>query len=127
MDRLRTYRRSGSGLALLALVLQIVLAFGHIHRPAAPTALAGHAAPAGVLADRHPSAPDPLPASDDGDDDGGCAICAAMATLHAFQPSAAPSLPPLTLRVLIERRATSRARLPSAIATAFQPRGPPTA
>ena len=81
--------RSGARLGLLALALQLVLSFAHIHPlPAQITALS---APAGV-----PSGPD-LPLAD-----GDCAICASIAAFAALDlPQQAGFLPPVTAAEIV--------------------------
>ena len=67
MGLIRTYRRSGSWLALVALLLQIVLSFGHVHGLAEFADAPGHAA----LAAAAPTSPVEPPGSDpDGDHHG---------------------------------------------------------
>jgi Protein of unknown function (DUF2946) len=89
MRGLRAIRRFGAGLGLFALLLQLTLAFGHIHpEDVVGTAAAGVAqkaagnAPAGRDQDRHaPGAP-----HDD------CPICAAMHLAGTIVLPAPPAL-----------------------------------
>jgi len=120
----RAHRRGGSRLALLALLLQLALSFGHSHPLAEP---ASSAATAASVVAVHPAAPDqPAPSPDDGDGDG-CAICATLAMLHSVLASVPPALPlplaGLALARIAERAPTIAARA----AAAFQPRAPPAA
>ncbi|MBN8964784.1 MAG: hypothetical protein J0H89_05240 [Rhizobiales bacterium] len=88
MGWVRTHRRSAAVTALFALLLQLTLAFGHVHGvkagepPAAASAATGNAAGS--------SPPD----SDHRHNDDYCAICAAMTLLSVAQAAAAPALPP---------------------------------
>ncbi len=87
----RTQRGFGSGLALFALTLQLVLSFGHVHLygvrggSATATVMAGAKAPASL-----PS-PAQYPANDADDY---CAICAAI---HLTATSFLPQVPQLSV------------------------------
>ncbi|WP_445491992.1 hypothetical protein [Rhodopseudomonas sp. RCAM05734] len=71
MKWFRTHIRNGSRLALLALAIQLVLSFGHIH-PASAQAPTGSAIASLHLPTDQLPAPDQHPADN-------CAICAVMA------------------------------------------------
>jgi hypothetical protein len=120
----RSNRRFGGRLALLALAVQIVLSFGHIHRedifgPARPgttatqTAAVDSQSPPGDHSSKHP--------------DDYCAICATISLLSTSSVAAAPPLPlPVVFhaiehvdRVIVAVIATRR--------TPFQSRAPPAA
>jgi hypothetical protein len=100
-------------MALLALVLQLGLAFGHVH--------AIHAAQNAPAA----SAVSPSdPASGDPDDDY-CATCAIMALLTGAQTASAPAVaPPVIWGVAEITVAPQRTHLESS-RTAFRSRAPP--
>ena len=117
MGWFRSHRRPGTWLALLALALQLVLSFGHIH-----VAAAGSATINAIAVDAAgPSAPAP----DNDRHDDYCAICAVLSLLNGAQIAAPPAIAPLlpfvsTAFAVIEEAArvvTSRA--------AFHSRAPP--
>jgi hypothetical protein len=87
MRWIRTNRRHASGLALAAMALQLVLAFGHLHLDLrashAPAATVAHTKTAAV-----PASPTQHPASDNDY----CAICA---TIHLASTSFLPDAPQL--------------------------------
>ena len=126
MGLIRTYRRSGSWLALVALLLQIVLSFGHVHGLAEFADANGHAALAAAQAS--PAEP---PGSDPDDDHHGapdlCAICATLALVHAGVAATPPALPLPALAGSADSRALPAPAHAALNATAFQPRAPPTA
>ena len=131
MTWFRRHIRTGSRLALFALVLQFVLSFGHVHWEAAQAAAAipsqnSLAHEQGVIPDaasqtqQHPS----------GHDDGApsnepCAICAvmAMASQMLFATAALLPLPDAIEQSFLVTDA--RFALPGAPWPAFQSRGPP--
>jgi hypothetical protein len=113
-----------SRLALLALAVQFVLAFGHIHHddiygPARPAAAIAAAVPDGSL---------PLPADQPakhGDDY--CAICATISMLGNSFVAAAPTLPLPAAAHAIEQLDLVVAVFIAPSRAAFQSRAPPTA
>jgi hypothetical protein len=123
----RANKRYGGRLALLALAVQLVLSFGHIHRediygPArAASGAAAIALPA--VADAQPLPTDhPSKHTDDY-----CAICATMSLLGSSFAAAPPQLP-----LPFESRAVEHAdRVAVAVVAprraAFQSRAPPAA
>jgi len=121
MSWFRANIKDGSRLALFALALQFVLAFGHAHWLTAPDGTS-----AGV-AERHTGAP---PASQDPDQQpstDGCAICAVTAMAQSILLSPAPVL---TLPRAVEFRLPIATATPVSrvvVETAFQPRAPPIA
>ena len=120
----RTHRRGGSRLALLALLLQLVLSFGHSHPLTEP---ASSVATAASVAAVHPAAPDqPAPSPDDHDGDG-CAICATLAMLHSVLAAVPPALPLPLAGPAIARSAEPAPTIAARSAAAFQPRAPPAA
>ena len=89
MGSIQRHRRHGALLALAALVLQIVLSFGHVHlhgvAQSAPAAITHPIA----LADKNSQTPAPIR----GDNDEYCAICASIfLASSAFAPTP-PQLP----------------------------------
>jgi uncharacterized protein involved in copper resistance len=122
----RAHRLVGSRLALLALLLQMVLSFGHSH-PSADAAAAGLAATPVEVTDSLLAASDqPAPSHDDHDDDG-CAICATLAMAHSVLAAMPPALPLPQSGLAIERSAEPAALVAVRAAAAFQPRAPPAA
>lgn len=84
MGWIQRHRRHGALLALAALVLQIVLSFGHVHlhgvAQSAPAAITHPIA----LADKNSQTPAPIPA----DNDNYCAVCASIfLASSAFAPA----------------------------------------
>ena len=115
MHWFRTHIRNGSTLALIALAIQMVLAFGHFHAghaAAAPGASIEHSqSPSGPDHDRHAAHP--------------CDICAITAMASALLAASPPALvvPPITSFRLLQASAASADFGASGLA--FQPRGPP--
>jgi DUF2946 family protein len=104
MGWFRSRARIGGWLALVALTLQLVLTFGHVHLDhAAPLAPASTLAAAG-------SSSDPVaPTAPDGAADDYCVICALVHLAGSLTLSDAPALPvPI---------AFDRPRPPSAVST----------
>jgi hypothetical protein len=116
MSWFRAHIRHGRRLALLALAVQFVLAFGHFHVIAAPAAISV-ASSASV-----PAQPAPDPDSDSAD---GCAICAVMAMAGA-QLVAVPPVLALPIRVaLLEPLLTRAVVACDTVCGGFQARAPP--
>jgi Protein of unknown function (DUF2946) len=118
----RANKTFGSRLALFALAVQFVLAFGHIHHED----IYGSARPA--LAVAVPDGSQPLPANHPakhGDDY--CAICAAVSLLGNSFAAAAPTLPLPAASHAIERFDRVAAIFIAPRRAAFQSRAPPTA
>lgn len=125
MNWVRSHITHGSRLALLALAIQFVLSFGHVH------GISGAAATAPVLALQDSALKDSAtgpaqpqaPAHHDADDF--CAICAVMAmaatALHASPPAL---LPPLAIETSY-RIADLDFVASDSKRAAFQPRAPP--
>jgi len=132
MKWFRSNIRHGSRLALLALAIQFVLAFGHFH------GIAAQAAPAMQSAASHgtaPAAPQALnrsaqqPGSDRNSDrqhpDDACAICAVIAMANAVLFATPPVLRlPQAVEFLYRTTDAEFVHLKSA-RVAFQPRAPP--
>ena len=124
MKWFRSNIRTGARLALLALLVQFALSFGHIHGFAPPAASATQSVlPADHAADTKAR---PAPAKHDNDQTTDvCAICAVMAMASTVL-FAAPPILLLPDAVAILHRITDAefAHLKST-GTAFQPRAPP--
>lgn len=127
MNWFRSRIRSGAQLALFALVFQMAVSFGHMHRDdlglpplsdAGQTLLTTGAAPTAA----GPAAPDRQPAAPDY-----CPICASMALVA----TALPSLPPVLITPDPVRRTwptqTPVRGVSLDIAPSFQARAPPSA
>jgi hypothetical protein len=123
------HRRAGAWPGLAALVLQIVLSFGHIHagnlhysavaEASAAVAKALHLAPA--------PAKQKLPAQHQGDDDDYCAICASI-FLASTSLAAQPPLLPVPLAFARVAPAISSERgISASRPNFFQSRAPPAA
>ena len=125
MKWFRSNIRTGARLALLALLVQFALSFGHIHgfAPQAASATTQSALPADHAADAKPQ---PAPSKHDSDQtDDVCAICAVMAMASTVLFSAPPILLlPEAVEILHRITDAEFAHLKSA-GTAFQPRAPP--
>jgi hypothetical protein len=119
----RANRILGSRLALVALAVQFIVAFGHIHRDD----IYGFARTAAVTAPA-PESSQPLPGdrpAKHGDDY--CAICAAVSLLGNSFAAAAPSLPLPAASHAIERFDRIAAIFIAPRRAAFQSRAPPAA
>ena len=124
MKWFRSNIRTGARLALLALLLQFALSFGHIHGFAPQAASATQSVlPADHAADGKSR---PAPSKQDSDQTNDvCAICAVMAMASMVLFSVPPILLlPDAVQVLHSITDTEFAHLKSA-GTAFQPRAPP--
>lgn len=118
MKWFRTHIRNGSKLALLALAIQLVLSFGHVHLAHAQASSANSAIESVQLpADQIP-APDQHPADN-------CAICAVMAMAGTGLFSTPPVLLlPQAVAFLYLATDAEFIHLNS-LTGAFQPRAPP--
>lgn len=85
------HRRHGAYLALAALVLQIVVSFGHVDLGGIVGA--GHLTLAGPQKTVLAKASQPGPAQNPGDDDGYCPICASIFMVSTSFVSEPPQLP----------------------------------
>jgi hypothetical protein len=120
----RANRILGSRLALLALAVQFIVAFGHIHRDD----IYGPARVAAAIAAPVPGGGQPLPGDQPtkhGDDY--CAICAAMSLLGNSFVAAAPALPLPSASHAIEQFDRVAAVFIAPRRAAFQSRAPPAA
>jgi hypothetical protein len=117
------HKRHGAVLALIALALQIVLTFGHVHL----RGLAGdsHAAIAQLvrLADTLQQTPAQIPA----DNDDYCAICASIfLASSAFAPAPPQLLVPVNFQ-RVEHYFNAARPLAESLRLAFRSRAPPVA
>jgi hypothetical protein len=109
-----------SRLALFALAVQFVLAFGHIHHED----IYGSARPAAAIAAAVPDGSQPLPAKHSDDY---CAICATMSLLGNSFVAAAPTLPLPAPSQAIEQVDRDAIIFIAPRRAAFQSRAPPLA
>jgi hypothetical protein len=129
MTWFRSRTRSGARLALFALALQMVVAFGHLHRddlglPPLPATAADHAHTAAA------TTPAPAPAHDNqqpASDDDYCPICASMVLIATAMPALPPVLiVPTALRHPWQVEIPAQA-VPTPLALSFRARAPPLA
>jgi hypothetical protein len=115
--------RQSTGLALIALAMNLVLSFGHIHALEGPAS--EHAIVA--MAASIPSADDAQKTSHphDGHPDYLCPICMAASTLANALTSAPPALPLERGNVIADRKIEDVLAAVERSRGAFQPRGPP--
>jgi hypothetical protein len=113
-----------SRLALFALAVQFVLAFGHIHRDD----IYGPGRPAAAIAAAVADGSQPLPANHPAKhSDDYCAICAAVSLLGNSFASTAPTLPLPSASYAIEQFDRVAAIFIAPRRAAFQSRAPPAA
>lgn len=133
MKWFRSNIRHGARLALLALVIQFALSFGHSHgfAEAAPvphsTLTPADGRDRGAVTIDREAASQRAPVDHDGDQHGDdhCAICAVMAMAHTVLFATPPLLLlPQAIEILDQTTEAEFAHLKSA-GTAFRPRGPP--
>jgi len=120
------HKRRGALLAFAALVLQTVLAFGHVHldgiRP-----VAAHNAVVAPLKATLADASRQTPSQNSGDDDDYCAICASIYLASTTFISHAPPLPvPLGFERIVHSYASARGSI-APRRVAFRSRAPPAA
>jgi hypothetical protein len=123
MGLIDRHKRHGAVLALIALALQVVLAFGHVHL----RGLSGnsHAVIAGQALLAHP--PLQAPPQNPGDDDDYCAICASIfLASSAFAPAPPQLLVPANFQ-RIEHCFNAARPLAESLRLAFRSRAPPVA
>jgi hypothetical protein len=122
MKWFRSNIRTGARLALLALLVQFALSFGHIHGFAPQAASATQS----VSPADHAAKPKPAPSKHDSDQTNDvCAICVVMAMASTVLFSAPPILLlPDAVEILRGITDAEFAHLRSA-GTAFRPRAPP--
>lgn len=120
MYSIRPFRRFASWLALAALVLQIVVSFGHLHLDGVSVS---HR-PDGVIGFKAQAKPLPAPQPSD-DEDGYCAICATIyLAANSFIPQA-PALPALFVSKTTEHFPCVAISSVAMRWLPFQSRGPP--
>jgi hypothetical protein len=120
----RANKTFGSRLALFALAVQFVLAFGHIHHED----IYGLARSAAAIAAAVPDGSQPLPANHPAKhSDDYCAICATMSLLGNSFVAAAPTLPLPAASHAIEQFDRVAAIFIAPRRAAFQSRAPPAA
>jgi hypothetical protein len=120
----RANKTFGSRLALFALAVQFVVAFGHIHRDD----IYGSVRPAAAVAASVPDGSQPLPSdhpAKHGDDY--CAICATMSLLGNSFVAMAPALPLPPASHAIEQFDRVAVIFIAPRRAAFQSRAPPAA
>jgi hypothetical protein len=122
MKWFRSNIRTGARLALLALLVQFALSFGHVHGLLPPAAAATHS----LQPADHAARPQPAPGKHDSDQTTDiCAICAVMAMANTVLFSATPILLlPDAVEILHRVTDAEFAQLKS-VGTAYQPRAPP--
>jgi hypothetical protein len=117
------HRRHGAALALIALALQIVVAFGHVHLHALTQSPHATSAQRAVLADNKSHTPAQIPANNDDY----CAICASIfLASSAFAPAPPQLLVPANFQ-RVEHPLKSAQPLGDSLRLAFRSRAPPTA
>jgi len=126
MKWFRSNIRTGARLALLALLAQFALSFGHVHGFVPPAAAAAQSALLSDHAADTKAKTQPAPSKHDSDQTtDSCAICAVMAMAGAVVFSSPPLLMlPEAVEILQRITDAEFAHLKSAGA-AFQPRAPP--
>ena len=116
------HKRHGIVLALLALALQMVVAFGHLHL----RGLTQHATVTiaqGTAAQANTQTPTPIP----GDNDDYCAACASIFLASTAFTPAAPLLPVPVAFARVEHDRNAVAALTPRQYLAFRSRAPPIA
>jgi hypothetical protein len=119
MTWFRSHRRSWGWMALLALVLQLGLSFGHVHG-----INADHPAAALAATDQ---AGDPPAGNGEPNDADYCAICAILALLTGAQVANAPVMALPVAPAAIERQPALEKILSEPQRVAFRSRAPPQA
>jgi hypothetical protein len=123
MGWVQQHRRHGAMLALIALALQIALAFGHVHLRGSAQNLQTAITQSAALADTKSHAPPRIPA----DNDDYCAICASIFLVSsAFAPAPPQLLVPASFR-RIEHYINAAQPLAEQLRLAFRSRAPPVA
>jgi hypothetical protein len=117
------HRRHGAVLALIALALQIVVAFGHVHLHALAPSPHATSAQRAVLADNKSHTPAQIPA----DNDDYCAICASIFLASSAFAPAPPPLPLPTKFQRIEHAFAVAGECIEPLRLAFRSRAPPVA
>ena len=117
------HRRHGALLALAALVLQILLSFGHVHLHVVAQGVSPATTHSTAPADRNSQRPAPIPA----DTDDYCAICASISLASsAFAPAPPQLLVPANFQ-RVEHGFSAAQPLAEQLRLAFRSRAPPVA
>jgi hypothetical protein len=123
MGWIQRRRRHGALLALVALVLQIVLSFGHVHlhgvAKSPPAAITQPIA----IGDKNSQIPAPIPA----DNDNYCAICASIFLASSTFAPAPPQLPVPAKFQRVEHSFHATLLFADPSRLAFRSRAPPVA
>jgi hypothetical protein len=126
MTWFRSNRSSGAGLALFALVLQLVLSFGHVHATDLVSAAAAQSQSA--AAPQSGDAPTPAPPTKKPNGAGDiCAICALIQLVNTSVASSAPLLPQAIATYSIHWSIASDFNAPPPPRRPFSARAPPLA
>jgi hypothetical protein len=112
----------GSWLALLALVINLGLSFGHVHAIEAKCSARGLFAQVAAAVSHHKQTPGH---PSDGQTDDLCPICTAAAAMASPLASAPPVLPVQFAGVPVDRPIESIPAIAEPPTAAFQSRGPP--
>jgi hypothetical protein len=121
MSWFRGRNRFGGWVALVAIALQLVLAFGHVHHDAYSHA-SEIAAQTANVADRGEPANPAAPHDHDY-----CAICAVFSLLAGAQSAAAPALPAPAVTAAVALIGEPETIHAAELRPAFQSRAPPLA
>jgi hypothetical protein len=126
MNWFRSNIRTGARLALLALLVQFALSFGHIHGFAPPAASATQSVLPADHATGSKTKPQPAPGKHDSDQTNDvCAICAVMAMASTVLFSSPPILMLPDAVAILQRITDVEFGNLNSARTAFQPRAPP--
>jgi hypothetical protein len=115
----RTNRQFGARLALIAVALQLVLTFGHVHAPSVALTSVVQTSQSNVPAPQDPHH-NGLAGSD-------CPTCALIQLSAISTPSAAPELPLPAAIDFVTLQPYTEMTLATASRASFQARGPPAA
>jgi len=123
MSWVQHHRQHGAMLALIALALQVVLAFGHVHLRGPGGSL--HRVIVGQASLAHPplQAPEQIPSNDDDY----CAICASIFLASSAFASAPPQLLVSASFRWVEHYFNAARPLAEQLRLAFRSRAPPVA
>ena len=116
----RTHIGLGSRLALVALAVQLVLSFAHVH-------VADIGRGQSVAASLPSGAGGAPPPKSDGPVDPGCAICGLIQLVASGTPSAAPALPLLVTPGHVRPEAADQVLVAASAQFPFRARAPPAA
>jgi hypothetical protein len=117
------HKRHGSVLALIALALQIVLAFDHVHLHGLPQNHHAAIVQRTAMAQTAPQ----MPAQNPGDNDDYCAVCASIFLASSAFTPAPPQLPLPTRFQRAERAFNAGHALAERQRPGFRSRAPPVA